>query len=51
MLSYARGFSLMVLGSGTRGTHHELEKLFTEGILLEMVLMIHEVLKGQHHAV
>jgi hypothetical protein len=46
----------MVLGSGTRGTHHELEKLFTEILLLDMVIMSskilgHEILKGQHHAV
>jgi hypothetical protein len=46
----------MVPGSGTREAHHELEKLFTEGILLDMVLasstiLGHEVLEGQHHAV
>jgi hypothetical protein len=37
-------------------THHELEKLFTESLFLNMVLtsstiLGHEVLEGQHHAV
>jgi hypothetical protein len=46
----------MALGSGTRGTYHELKKLFTEIILLNMVLtsstiLSHKVLKGQHHVV
>jgi hypothetical protein len=46
----------MVPGSGARGTHHKLEKLFTEGVFLNVVLtsstiLSHEVLKGQHHAV
>jgi hypothetical protein len=46
----------MVPGSGARGTHHELKKLFTKGVFLDMVfvnsmILSHEVLEGHHHAV
>jgi hypothetical protein len=56
MLSYTRGFSMMVPGSTTLKTHDQLEQLLAKGILLHMILtgstiLSHEILNSQHHPI